>query len=213
MASFDQFLIANYPDEENQILRTRAFLEQLDTNFAMDSSWIFQTEQNQQIVNAFETSGLRKEFAIYHYEEDDYTPYDVKSLLPLPPLRDTSRGDLGEIEAIIDEEIDPLPPDSAEMDRLAIREAEREEQYQNMLVPNENGKFIYGLAKYGRKDSIVSFFVDLYAFWMPPSLTLFIPHLLYYPYTDFTNPFVRRILVTEIYYWFMLEDVRRNSQK
>ena len=132
VASFDEFLITNYPNEENQPQRTKAFLRQLVDKIEVDSSWIFQTYSNKRIINAFETSGFRKEFSIYHYEEDDYTPYDVKSLLP-PPEPDTNTGDLGEIEAIIDEEIDPLPPDSAEIARIAVLEAERKERYLSFL--------------------------------------------------------------------------------
>jgi len=207
--SFDQFLKTNYPDLDNQSKRTKAFLEYLQANFEPDSTWNLPTKRNQQIISDFETSGLRKEIWVYGYEE--YQPkYDISKILPHEE-RDTSNIiDLGELDDLFEEEILPISNiDSAE---IARREEEMEERIRNSLHFNIYGQYLYGLNKYNLNETTIQGYVDAKVIAGDISPVLIASGLLSQK-IDFEDPFVKRILVTEFYYWIMKWDIERKEKK
>jgi hypothetical protein len=210
--SLDQFLETNYSDFDNQTNRTKAFLEYFQENSKPDSSWYLPTKQIQKIISDFETSGLRKEIWVYGYEE--YEPkYDIHNILPTEEEEmDTSNiHELGEIEFVFSEdEIIPLSNiDTAEITR---REKEMKERIRNSLHFNNYGQYLYALAKYNQSDTTIQKYVDnkILAGGHAPFL---IASGLLNQKIDFENPFVKRILVTEFYFWIMTWDIERNEKK
>ena len=208
--SFDQFLRTNYSDLDNQSKRTKAFLGYLEQNFEPDSTWDLPTKKNQKIISDFESSGLRKDIWTFGYE--DYEPqYDIYEILP-PEKQDTSNiQDLGELDLdLIEEEIIPLSNiDSAE---IAKREKEMEERIKNSLHFNNYGQYLYALTKYTLNDTTIQDYVDAKIVAGDISPVLIASGLLSQE-IDFEDPFIKRILVTEFYYWIMKWDIERQEKK
>lgn len=206
--SFDQFLRTNYSDFDNQSKRTKAFLEYVQANFELDSTWNLPTKRIQKIISDFETSGLRKEIWVYGYE--DYQPqYDIYEILH-PEEKDTSNiQDLGELDLdFIEEEIIPLSNiDSAE---IARHEKEMEERIKNSLHFNNYGQFLYALAKHTLKDTTIQEYVNVKIIAGDISPVLIASGLLSQE-IDFEDPFIKRILVTELYYGIMIWDIKRKE--
>jgi hypothetical protein len=216
--SFDHFLKTNYSDFDNQTKRTKAFLEYLQENFEPDSTWNLPTKRNQKIIFDFEASELRKEIWIYDYEE--YEPkYDIYKILPPEEQDTTNIQDLGELDLddLIEEEIIPiLNIDSAEIARrekeIARREKETEERIRNSLHFNNYGQYLYALAKYNVNDTTIQEYVDAKVVGGDFSPVLIASGLLSQK-IDFEDPFIKRILVTEFYYWIMKWDIERKGEK
>lgn len=205
--SFDQFLKTNFPDNESK--RTEAFLEYLQENFEPDSTWNLPTERNKKIISEFESSGLRKEVWIYGYEEYE-SLYDIYEFLP-PEEQDTSDiQDLGKLnlDDLYEEELIPISNiDSAE---IARREKEMEERIRNSLHFNNNGQYLYALAKFNLSDTTIQGYVDAKIVAGDISPVLIASGLLSQN-IDFEDPFIKRILVTEFYYWIMKWDIERKE--
>ena len=68
--SFENFLKNNFPDQDEQQERLLRFLQLISNDEWPNPNWKLQTEANKEILEEFETSGLRKEFRLYGYEED-----------------------------------------------------------------------------------------------------------------------------------------------
>jgi hypothetical protein len=208
--TFDQFLKTNYSDFDNQTERTKAFLEYLQENFKPDSTWNLPTKRNLMIISEFESSELRKEIWIYGYEE--YEPqYDIYEILP-PEEKDTSTiQDLGDLDLddLFEEEIIPISNiDSADIER---REKEMDERMRNSLHFNSYGQYLYALTKYTLNDTIIQGYVDVKILVGDISPALIASGLLSQE-IDFENPFIKRILVTEFYYWIMKWDIERKEK-
>jgi hypothetical protein len=209
--SFDQFLMANYPDLDNQSNRTREFLEYIQKNFDPDSTWNLLNNRNQKIISDFESSGLRKEIWLYGYEE--YEPqYDIYEILP-PEEEDTSNIqviDARDLENIFgDETISISNIDSAEIVR---QEKEMEERMRNSLHFNSYGQYFYALAKFNLNDTSIQYYVEVKILMADISPVLIASGFLHQE-VDFENPFIKRILVTELYYWIMKRDIERKEKR
>jgi hypothetical protein len=207
--SFDQFLMTNFPDNEAE--RTEAFLEYVQENFEPKSTWSLPTKRNKKIISEFESSGLRQEIWVYGYEE--YEPqYDIYELLP-PEQPDTSDiQNLGELDLdeLFEEDIIPISNiDSAE---IARREKELEERIKNSLHFNNYGQYLYALAKFNLSDTTVQEYVDAKVVAGNISPVLIASGLLSQN-IDFKDSFIKRILVTEFYYWIMKWDIERKEKE
>lgn len=204
--SFDKFLETNFPNQDNQSDKTKKFLKQFLNSDSPDSSWIFRTKRNKKILEQLESSGLRKEIWIYGKENYDekYNIYDL-----INPFKNDSSQSLGKVE-IIEDEIIPIPRPAIDSTELARLEKERDEQYNNLLMTNEKGEILYGLAKFANNDSIVQKYVEvkLIAGDISPSLvaSAFLSQI-----KDFENPFIKRMIFVELYYWIMKWDVEKNN--
>lgn len=207
--SFETFLEVNYPDQESQSQRIKLFLEQLETDYEIDSSWVFATSENKEIMEAWENSGLRKEVWLYGYEEEGYIPkYDIHELLPpddfYTPNESDSIQDIGELEIdLIEDSLLPI----TELDKYELDIIEREEKMRNWLFSNSEGDFLYALAKYGADDKLVNGYVEIHI-QMSISPGIIISALLDIDNdVNFNNPFIERIILVEIYYPLMHQDV------
>ncbi len=207
--SFDKFLVANYPNQNNQSDRTKEFLKKLSKSLSPDSSWIFTTKRNKEIIEQFESSELRKEIWIYGKESYDakHNIYEIVDYYKQDSLQ--SLGDL----KIIEDEIIPIQrPARRAIDstELARQEKELEEQYNNTLTTNVNGEFLYGLAKYANNDSIVQGYVEvkIIAGDISPNI---VASALLTQTQDFENPFIKRMIFVELYYWMIKWDIEKNK--
>lgn len=206
--SFDRFLGTNFPNQVNQSDRTKEFLKQFINSNIPDSSWIFTTKRNKKILEQLESSGLRKEIWIYGKENyaEKYNVYDL-----IYPFKNDSSQSLVELE-IIENEIIPIPRPATDSTDLARIENELDEQYNHLPVINEKGEFLYGLAKFANNDSIVHEYVEvkLVAGDISPGIvaSAFLSQI-----EDFENPFIKRMIFVELYYWMMKWDIEKNEIK
>lgn len=205
--SFEQFLQNNYADLDNQNTRVKAFLRQLLEHNQPDSLWQFETKKNLRIIELFETTGLRKD--IWLYPNETYQPdYDIFELLQ-PEVQDKSvehyKGEL-KLDLIDEEIVGTSSPDSAEM---AKRDKEREESVSNSLDNNASGKYLYGLAKFAHDDSLIQEYIRVKA-----TENLISPGVMAGGFLlacdNFDDPFLKRMLVVEFYYWIMMWDSERS---
>ncbi|AWW30877.1 hypothetical protein DN752_12480 [Echinicola strongylocentroti] len=78
--SYGRFLEVHYADFSSQREKTRHFIE--DVFRQRPIAVIKQMPGIPETLQAMESSGLRKDIYIYEHEEDNYTKYPVKQLMP-----------------------------------------------------------------------------------------------------------------------------------
>jgi hypothetical protein len=126
-------------------------------------------------------------------------------------VQDTSTQVIGELDLdLIEEEIIPISNiDSVEIER---HQKEMDERIRNSLHFNSYGQYLYALAKYNLSDTTIQGYVEakLAARNIDPSL---IASGLLSQEIDFEDPFIKRILVADFYYWIMNWDIERKEKK
>jgi hypothetical protein len=204
--SFDRFLLTNYPDLDTPRDRSMAFLKQIAQHNEPKESWILETERNAKIIESFESTGLQKEIWLYGYENYEFK-HDFSKVLPPSKPADTSLiRDLGALNLdLIEEDIVPIHKfDSAEVARI---EKEWEEKRLNSLRTNSQGDFLYGLLKYAPKDSFTHgvAVAEHEEGNISPGVVSngFLENV-----DNYDDPFVKRLMVTEFYFWIMNWDNR-----
>ncbi len=215
--SFQEFLNKNYSSEEHLATKTRHFLRYLLKNDCEPlDSWKFNTKKNLKVFNAFEESGLRKEIYLYQYEieaheflKQEYSIYDI---IKETETEQTNNLNLGELDTVLFDIVIPIVELSKE-DSIASMEREKEMQNRmdNALVFNLNGRFLYGLAKYGT-DSTAYNYAE--AIVTAGELS---PLLIAMVFTNLSSrsledPFTQRIIVVELYYFLMRHDLKVHKQ-
>ena len=214
--SFDNFLQINYPDKKTQGKRTRAFLEQLATNYSPDTNWTFDTEKNIEILRQLEVSGMRREIWLYGYE--DFEPkYNIHSLFV--DNEDDTIAEYGILDIDLEEEeLIPLTKrDSAQQsefeERIRKREEELQQKRDSALWLNMWGQFLYGLAKYS-KDTIITDYVEAQLAAGHISISIIIDGFLnYYTNKDYEKPLTKRVMVANLYGHLMRLDIERKINK
>jgi len=198
---FDQFLTNNYPDSKNQTQRITSFLEQIADHNEPDNSWVFDHDCNQKIIESFESTGLRKEIWLYGHEEYE-SEHDFSEVLPPPLPTDTvDFKDLGELNLdLIEEEI--IPIGNIDREDQSKMQKEQEERIKNSLNPNGEGDYIFALLKYSHQESFAYEYALVVRDENRISLGVLAGGFLYGS-PDYEDPFVRRLLVTEFYYWLI----------
>jgi len=181
--SFDIFLLLNYPNIDSE-KRTQVFLEQLLITYTTnpDSSWTFDTESNKELIDAFETSGMRKEIIIYGYEvsKENEEEWD------LIPIR-------GETEDEYKQRV------KLEFSRL-----------DSAYSFNIHGLYLTGLSKFTKEDILIQQYVEVrQQGGFSPS---FIINAYLKQNYDYENPFFKRMIVADFYLDLMLRDIERNEK-
>ncbi len=208
--SFEKFLELNYPDAEDQTKRTKLFLQQLENDYRLDSSWVFARSENKEIMRIWEGSGLRKELWLHGYELDTQFPSNDFSSYPNEPFnhaRFDSLYDIGEVDW---DHIEAAVSFSTEWDSAEVvkRFKKREERNLNSLYGNPEGIFTKGLAMFGTDDEMVKGYVEIQSYTSGPLPGVLIGGLLSDENdVNLNNPFIRRIILVEIYYPLMHQDV------
>ena len=211
--SFDKFLETNYKDYQTNGQRTKAFLERIKADINIDTTWLIpNTNENKDILKEWESSGLRKDIWLYSKEEYD-TIYDVASLLNRPEIPLDS---LPEIDFIgldldlTDEDIEMFK--NSDTTGYAQRKRLHEERMKNVLWYNEHGKFLFALAKFAIQDSMVYKYVSAKERMGNISPVLVASGLLE-DVKDFNDPFLKKILVSEFYFFILRWDIKRQMNK
>lgn len=208
--SFDRFIQVNYAEFENSTEQIEAFLKQITQYNEAQDSWILETERNSKIIESFESTGLRKEIWTYGYEDYE-SKHDFNEVL-LPAVPDTTPirelGDLA-LDLMEEEIIVPLRKvDPVEQERL---EKEREARRLNSLQSNYQGDYVFALLKYSPKESFVYEFTESkYAAGVDISMAILAGAYLYSE-VNYNDPLVKRLLVTDFYFWVMNWDVNRKG--
>jgi len=206
--SLDQFLSTNYSNLNSYSSRTRAFLEQMYNLNEPDSMWKFETEKNLKIIEAFGTSGLRKEIWLYDDEKYD-SKYNIQEFLKPRDHDSLPITDLGKLNLeLIESEIIPL----YDIDSVESAKFYKDMEERNKTSPwtNINGQFLYGLAKYTLSDSLIQEYVESYGSVMSPAV---IAYSFLERDINYDDPFVKRIIVYQFYYRIMERDIRRKEIK
>ena len=205
--SFDNFLVINFKNDTTTAGRTNSFLTQLDLKYGADSTWKFETDQNIQILKDWENSGLRKELWIYGYEQSniEFDRYEFEDNVS---IEGNSTYEIGELNLdLIEEVIIPISGiDSAEAER---QEKELEDLYWNSQHRNIRGEFFYGLDNYASEDSFIIGYLDALDSGGDISSFLILDAVLS-SNLDYEDPFIKRIIVFEFYYWLMIDDIKEN---
>jgi hypothetical protein len=213
VVSFDKFLELNYPKEKDNSKRIILLLKESFPNFNNQnhSTKIFTTSKNIVLLESLEKSGLRKEIWLYHHEIEKYKPKSYNNIKELFPYQEPELDSIYHISTVFldddDGEMLNLEIDSVEWVKSEKRLAEMRK---NSLSTNFLGDFLFGLAKFTAKDSFIQNYVETRVLVGDISQIIFIPALLE-ENTDFNDPFIKRMLVVEFYFWLIREDIRQNE--
>lgn len=209
--SFERFLETNYPHEKGIQNKTKAFLMQLDSTLSPDSNWVFETKKNELLLRSLESSGMRIE--IYRYGYEDYSPdYDIEEFIEKDTNTKERTENLEELVVEIeDEEWVPISDSGRINDSVINRRLEEQSRrLDSMAWFNMQGQFLFGLSNFGSQDSIINEYVNARFEVGFISPTIMIAALLQKD-VDYLNPFVKRMLVAELYLDLMRWDLKRNS--
>jgi hypothetical protein len=154
------------------------------------------------VIQKLEESGLRKEFWIYGYEE--YTPFYYHQIL-IDSIKKTSpdtslaidSNKLRELYNNSDLEIIPIMNSTDSVEGMTYKEWS-----DSSLSFNRNGKFIYALEKFSNNDSTIIEYLDAKEAVGNISPSLISSGLLA-SISNPSEPFVKKIILLEIYYWMI----------
>ena len=211
MSSFDEFLKINFPNLPNRSDQMRAFVAGFAKFNSADPSWILDNELNDAILAHWESSGLRKDIRLYPDEVYD-TFFDVgEFIIPIDEEPDTMpiRSIDGLELDLIEEEIISV----SKSDSLAFEEAvaRAERLRKESLRTNLHGRFLYGLAKYANNRPFINSFVLMKLTGNEISPGVWAYGILSEP-VDLDDPFVRRVIMTELYWIVMRNGLERTDQ-
>ncbi len=198
---FDQFLVNNYPYADNKTERIASFLEQIADHNEPDNSWLFDQDCNEKIIGSFESTGLRKEICLYEYESYE-SENEFSEVLPPPlPVDTMNIKDLGELNLDLIEE-DIIPISNIDREKQVKIQEEQEERNERSLNSNGEGDYIFALLKFSPQESFVYEYAQAARDENRISAGVLANGFLFGT-ADYEDPFVRRLLVTEFYYWLI----------
>lgn len=213
--SLESFLLVNYPNTKKD-KRVHSFLKELviASNTGPDTNWIFNTKINKELIIDFESSGMRKEIAIYGYENYENN-FLIDSLYSKEDKLKNENSVMGEL--VLEEEDDLY---SYGRDTTGDAEFYRISEEQNKLLIarmdsnlsfNVYGQFLYALAKHTENDAAIQNYVE--ARREAGDLS---PSLLFNAYLeqdfDYNSPFFKRILVADVYLDLIKWDINRKEK-
>jgi len=170
VSSFQEFLILNYPNIDNENERIGEFLKTIIHSENIKANFKFNKELCAKVVSNWESSGLRKEIWLYPDEEYSSPIYG---------------------EVTIEEEVMPIARDGEiETDTIDLSK---------YLASNTFGLFQYGLEKYAPNDNLILDYVDSKKamgdiYYKPVAESIYKLKIKY------NEPFFMKILIVEFYY-------------
>lgn len=199
--SFDDFIKTNYGDVNDKNIR--AFLNDFSCEDSLNSILIFETEKNKKILEDVEKTGLRKDIWLYG-SETDYKEYPILELTSKTEQNDS----LKVVELDIKDEFIPIRSDkSINYDSL---EKAIKLRWDTTLSSNQRGAFLFGLYKYSN-DTIIKDYVEAKTSVGGDISPCLISDGLLSLRTDLNNVYIKYIILTEIYY-SMIKDNIKNSK-
>lgn len=196
--SFNEFLKLNYNDLLDDNQRTRKFLEDLSQNYSPIDSWIFKTEMNIQTLENLEKSGMRLEIMKYGYEE-----YESKYFIDNIDI-ENPQDSIYELEYLILEIEEDLTHTSINASRRLIEMGNKTD---SLLWYNKLGQYHVGLTKFGTNSKFVKEYVQAHQEIGNLGVVNVLKALLE-ENVDYQNPFIKRIIVAELYLDLMKWDVK-----
>jgi hypothetical protein len=184
LSSFHTFLRVNYSSGRNLRERTLLFLEDLNINDIYKDCWYFDSINDKKILLQFEDSGMRKEIYLYGREFNVmYKHYNFDST-----------------DYIIFEEEDSL------------EKANNQAHYDTTLYIYKYGRYFDGLKYFACQDTVIAQYVDHQLDYEGISTSIMINALLnHFTPERFEDPFVQRIIISEIYYFYLRERFNFNK--
>lgn len=206
--SFDSFIKSNYPDNDNHSDKIRMFLKKFSNEFLLDSLWVFQTSTNQEIFELIESSGLRREIWVYQYE--DYEPnYNIFELISENKPDSTYDTVVSVMDYPMTDEI--LTTQTTEDSiKFAERDKELYEKYSKQLTFNIYGQYLYGLAKYNPTNDFIQEYVKVKIAAGDIAYEI-MSNVLLDGVENYDEPFIKRMIATEIYYDLIKWDIQRKK--
>lgn len=154
-ASFENFLVLNYPKEPTLDGRTKEFLTDILNNRPLGK---FIQPNSNNVLESLEKSGLRKDIYIYSSEVESYTnDYQIEQYLPKNKVASM---DLSEVNENFEEMLGTI--ELSEEQILANEKREKRNIEYSKQRPNTNtkGLFLYALAKSMQSDSTALPYVE-----------------------------------------------------
>ena len=186
--SFDNFLIQNYGNCKNQNLRSIAFLKSLrDNNYQPLDTWKFDNDNIRILLSEFEKSKLRHEIYLYGFEIWKISnDFEKKYKHLTREQRDT----------LYDESIPQIVFHHS--NNLFINDSI---EYDSTRYSRVMNIFIETMVQIGLTDSLTLNYIDARQSAGAMSTSTMVNGLLYnHEKYNYTDPFVKIILVTEFYY-------------
>jgi hypothetical protein len=206
LASFNEFLVVNYPNQKTIGAKTKEYLlshEKLSSKpikngkyyVVFDDNWIFNTLENYELLDRFEKSGLRLQFYIWGYERND-NPYEIQ----LDKwLEDSLQNDSYEF----------YTSDSAYNHISFLNH--RLQEYDSSLFVNTDSKFVT-LTKDALNDTIMNAYFDAYYEQDNMSPAVLLGGLIKYDDDELSNPIIQLLIFREIFYSQMQADIDLNKR-
>ena len=196
--SFDSFLVANFPSQKTMDDKTKKFLQIIKETGEIEENWKFNSSLNSRIIKKIESSGLRKEFWTYGYE--NYIPFyyhqflidSIKSINPDTNLHIDSNALMKQYT--VDEEIIPIINSTDSVEGMTHKEWS-----DSLLEFNWRGQYLFAIERYSFNDKVIDEYIDAKIAGGNISPSLMASGLMYHD-SDLTEPLVKRIILMEIYY-------------
>ena len=169
--SFDNFLNVNFSDSMTTNNKIIQFLEHELRNInSNNDNWILDIKKNQELIDQFEKSGLRKDFWLYGYEKAELNKND--------------------------DEIIPIICDSASI----VEQREDSVKFLNMRWQSAESQIVYALQEMNTKDTVILSYIDARRIAGNISYGLLLNGLLTVSDTyNYNNILMKIVLVNEIY--------------
>jgi hypothetical protein len=190
--SYNAFLSTNYPNQKSIGARTESYLLSLESNnniMLFDTSWIFETIKNIEILKQLEDSGLRKEFYLWGYERD------------INPYREMYQNWLS--DSI--ERVNPISSISEYDYLMHIQE------FDSAQFINTESKFVRAFKKYLNNPNMNTYFKAFYEEDnMSPSV-LAVGLAKEFSTGELSNPIIQLLIFREFYNSQMVMDIERTK--
>jgi len=199
VATFDQFLIDNFPNEKNQHQRTIRFMECiLAQNETKANGCNYNPKPNEQLKNQLNKSGLMEEMWLYRgVNYDDYKPeHNVKDLFHFN--ESTEPVEFGEL--ILPDDI-PIEPNNTSANTIKQVEENVQDNHPVEIGAriNYRGDYFYGIALFSSIDANIQEYIQAIVKAGDISIGMTFPVLLQ-KVENFDEPFIKRIIILESFF-------------
>ncbi len=200
--SFHFFLKVNYTEKRTIGERTALFLKSISEEPYFDKNWKFNSKQNSELIAKLEKSRLRKDLYLYGFENYDYHFNLIEIYNPY--CLENENNDSVDLDSLnfsqFIEEVDIIEFNTEDSIREK-RDQEFKRRMENTLFFNNRGLFLYALAKFGSKDTLITSYLDAKIIAGDILTPMLAKGLLQMRDTKkLEEPFIQRIIVVEVYF-------------
>ncbi len=204
LESFENFLLTNFRQEQSEHDKIKAFLEYIAENNGPDSSWIYETNENRNIYDLLESSGMRVEIICNGWEFDDYFDSFLNSL---PDIENIDSIELIEEIVLEDENLYSEEEQKAWRRRDSLNEI----RIQNMYRINSFGKYIRGIELIAKDNPQILEYIGAVRTGSKIRELDHLAESFLENVENFDTPIMKRIIMVELYLDLMNKDL--NEQR